>query len=145
MIFLYPALMVDEALAAAGVETVPLVSHGWTVAAGPRVLGTVRCKARRRWLTDTPSVAARTETYQRRTDGILAVLRHAAPQVHAAVIEHLDGQLVAARSPIRPCASCNETCTLVDDAWRCLTCGDEWYPDHGTVYALTTPAPSAPT
>lgn len=37
-------------------------------------------------------------------------------------------------SASRECAGCGGQCYWADDAWVCNDCGDEWYPQHGTVY-----------
>jgi len=39
------------------------------------------------------------------------------------------------RGVARVCASCLGDCYWHDEAWVCDSCGDEWYPDHGSEYA----------
>lgn len=36
----------------------------------------------------------------------------------------------------RECSSCLGRCLWAEDAWVCVRCGDEWYPDHGGQYAV---------
>lgn len=35
----------------------------------------------------------------------------------------------------RRCSSCGGKCVWADDAWTCLSCGDEWVEDHDLRYA----------
>jgi hypothetical protein len=38
-------------------------------------------------------------------------------------------------APEPRCGACGAACRWVEDAWVCTSCGDEWYPDHGSEYA----------
>lgn len=47
------------------------------------------------------------------------------------------------RAHVRKCTTCGGRCLWADDAWVCSRCGDEWYPDHGEMYAPPEPVKTA--
>lgn len=99
--------------------------------------GIVTSRGIGQWYQSGPRVTDMAQGhYQSRSYAVRALLVRTDPDLVRRALDHINLQLAAANASTRPCTTCDGVCRWIEDCWTCISCGDEWSPDAGPVYAV---------